>query len=133
MIIVRNKKTFKEEDFEGKTIVYIGRGSTFGNPYKMRNKSIDERKRVINEFKLIFYSNEGKEMRKKAKELALNHKDIVLLCWCYPDPCHGDIIKEYMELTVDGLIVDDFNPITQQISEIESILKSHGPFSSEKE
>lgn len=99
MIVVRNKKTFHKSDFKGK-IVYIGRGSLFGNPYIMKTNSLEERKRVINDFKVMFYSEIGKPLRDKAKEIALNHDNIALTCWCYPLDCHGGVIKEYMERCV---------------------------------
>lgn len=98
-IIVRNKRTFNKSDFKGKT-VYIGRGSPFGNPYLMKNNNQAERLRVIEKFKKLFYSEKGFIMRGKARELAQKHENICLLCYCYPLPCHGDIIKEYMERVV---------------------------------
>lgn len=96
MIIIRNKKTFNKANFKGKTI-YIGRSSIFGNPFIMRDNTIEERLRVIKKFKKLFYSEEGVIMRGRAKELALKHDNICLLCWCNPLPCHGDIIKGFME------------------------------------
>lgn len=102
MIVVRNKKTFHKSDFKGKTI-YIGRGSPFGNPYKMKNNSLEERKRVIDKFKIMFYSEMGKPLRDMAKGIALKYDNIALTCWCHPLPCHGDVIKQYIDETVERI------------------------------
>lgn len=97
MIIVANKKTFNEKDFDGK-VVYIGRGSVFGNPFIMKDETMEERLKVINEYEEMFYSDEGKEIRVACKNLVDKHDDICLMCWCYPLSCHGDILREYMEM-----------------------------------
>lgn len=73
--------------------VYIGRGSPFGNPFKIgRDGSRDT---VIVKYRDYFYDriNKDEEFRKLVLEL----KDKVLGCYCKPHNCHGDIIVEYLD------------------------------------
>ena len=52
--------------------IYIGRGSKFGNPYPMKNKSDEERIRVILLYKKYLAKKviEDKQFRRAVKELA---------------------------------------------------------------
>jgi hypothetical protein len=74
--------------------VYIGRGSMFGNPHRMRDESKAERTRVIEAYQEWFkirlqdpkFVSELEKLRGKR-----------LGCFCAPKRCHGDIIVEYLE------------------------------------
>lgn len=79
----------KKDSYE----VYIGRGSPFGNPFVIGRDG--ERKEVISKFKEYFYNKIQTDERFKKQVLRLKNK--VLGCHCKPMPCHGDIIKEYLE------------------------------------
>jgi len=65
--------------------VYIGRGSKWGNPFKMLNSSEDERNRVCEEYEKWFWTtnliNDVHELQGK-----------VLGCYCKPLQCHGDFL-----------------------------------------
>jgi len=65
--------------------IYIGRGSKWGNPYKIN--SFYSREDV-----LVMYK---KYMRKRFsdKEL-LELQDKTLVCYCKPLACHGDVLIE---------------------------------------
>jgi hypothetical protein len=67
--------------------VYIGRGSKWGNPFRMRNQSIEERNRVCEEYEKYFFTtnlpNQLHELRGK-----------VLGCYCKPLRCHGDFLAK---------------------------------------
>lgn len=68
--------------------VYIGRGSKWGNPFKI---GVDgDRKTVINLYRewIIHQSvfNDIEELRGKT-----------LGCFCHPLPCHGDVLVEFLE------------------------------------
>ena len=68
--------------------VYIGRGSKWGNPFKI---SVDgDRKTVINLYReWIIHQpvfNDIEELRGKT-----------LGCFCHPLPCHGDVLVEFLE------------------------------------
>ena len=70
-----------------KHTVYIGRGSIFGNPYKI---GIDgTREEVINLYR--HYITQNLEAYKAICNLP---KDSILGCYCKPKDCHGDIIVE---------------------------------------
>jgi len=75
----------KYKDTIPKDAVYIGRGSKWGNPYKITQDQ--SREVVISRYKdylgisgLLTHIDE------------LRGKDLV--CFCSPKPCHGDILLE---------------------------------------
>lgn len=71
-------------------IVYIGRGSIFGNPFSMKNKSDEERSRVIEEYRHWLHAQI--KSGSITKEMLLQLKGKRLACYCSPKPCHGDVI-----------------------------------------
>ena len=71
--------------------VYIGRGSAFGNPYVIGKDG--SRAEVIEKYKKWFYKR-IKNQRFLKQVLAL--KGETLGCYCFPAPCHGDIIIEFL-------------------------------------
>lgn len=75
--------------------VYIGRGSVFGNPFVMNDKSDEERTRVIAEYKTYFLDRVEKDSQFREEVLALKGRSLV--CYCAPKPCHGDVILEWLE------------------------------------
>lgn len=77
-----------KEDYD----VYIGRGSDFGNPYRIGPDGT--REEVIVKYRDYFYQRiVYDEMFKKA---VLNLRGKRLGCFCKPKDCHGDIIVEYL-------------------------------------
>ena len=68
--------------------VYIGRGSSFGNPFKI-GKVHGTRLEVIAKFKTYVRSRPDFVERIK-REL----KGKTLGCHCKPLPCHGDVLAE---------------------------------------
>jgi hypothetical protein len=72
--------------------VYIGRGSAFGNPYRMGKDG--DRKTVIEKFRKHFQKRLHNERFKKAVE---DLRGKTLGCFCKPEACHGDVIVEYLE------------------------------------
>jgi hypothetical protein len=76
--------------------VYIGRGSKWGNPFKMLDHTQDERDRVCDEYEDYFWKSE-----------LPNHLDElqgkVLGCYCKPLRCHGDfLVQEANKLMQEG-------------------------------
>lgn len=67
--------------------VYIGRPSKYGNPFKIGKDGT--REEVIEKYRDWLHRNPNL-MREVKEEL----KDKVLGCWCKPDACHGDVLKE---------------------------------------
>ena len=95
MIKVVNKKYF---DGAG-TYTYIGRPSVLGNPYKI---GVDgDRDTVISKYRVWLRSQWLKDGEVKKELLRLagisNRHDLMLVCFCSPLPCHGDVLKEAIE------------------------------------
>ena len=66
--------------------VYIGRGSKWGNPFKI---GIDGRRNEVIE-KYAEWIKTQPELIKALPQL----KGKVLGCWCSPKACHGDVLVE---------------------------------------
>lgn len=66
--------------------VYIGRGSKWGNPFKIGQHGT--REEVI--AKYCEYIGEREDLLNSIHEL----KGKVLGCWCAPHACHGDVLAE---------------------------------------
>lgn len=94
MIQIVNRRVNQED-------IYIGRGSALGNPYVIgKDGTRDE---VIAKYKdyLVQQVNAGNDRIIKAlKEIKdrSKHSMVKLGCYCKPKSCHGDIIKEYLEI-----------------------------------
>lgn len=82
----------------GKSGEYIGHGSPLGNPFVIGKDG--SREQVIAKYRV--WLNE-QIMRKNPVVLdelnrlgnkAIDDKGLALQCFCYPKPCHGEIIKE---------------------------------------
>ena len=72
----------QKEDYD----VYIGRGSKWGNPYKVGVNGT--RKEVIKLYEESLLSNSY--LMESLHEL----EDKVLGCWCKPKACHGDVLAK---------------------------------------
>ncbi|KKK75877.1 hypothetical protein LCGC14_2869340 [marine sediment metagenome] len=82
--VVHNKKTPYE--------IYIGRPSKWGNPFKVGIHG--KRGECIELYRDWIHQPKQKELFDAAqKEL----KGKVLGCWCSPNPCHGDVLKEIVD------------------------------------
>jgi hypothetical protein len=68
-----------------KQAVYIGRPSKFGNPFSIGKDG--DRTQVITKYRM--WLNEQPELIAMAKQ-ELKGKDLV--CFCAPQPCHGDTL-----------------------------------------
>lgn len=85
-----------------KPYVYIGRkmpgrpGSPVANPFKASKES--DRPKVLQQY--VSWLREQMESntpaRREIERIAVMAKsgDVMLLCWCTPKSCHGDVIKE---------------------------------------
>ncbi len=77
----------KKSDYD----VYIGRPSEFGNPFEIGKDGT--RAEVIAKYKEYLLASPV--LMAKLKDL----KGKRLGCWCYPLPCHGDVIVELIHTT----------------------------------
>lgn len=65
--------------------IYIGRGSEWGNPFSMKNKSQEERDRVCDEYEKWFWTTDLPNQLYKLFGKTLG-------CFCKPKRCHGDFL-----------------------------------------
>lgn len=86
--------------------VFIGRPSPYGNPYShmsnttalyrvaSRDEAVDKyREYILNKRKMgAGFDEHLKNLANKAKQ-----GDVNLVCFCKPQRCHGDILKELLE------------------------------------
>lgn len=88
--------------------VYVGRGSTLGNPYTHMQKSsraefiVESREVAINKYRQYLLKEISKENVKIINELnniktKLLKGNVNLVCYCVPLPCHATVIKEILE------------------------------------
>ena len=66
--------------------IYIGRPSKWGNPFRVGVDGTKEE--VISRYKEYVLANEF------LMDSLFELEDKVLLCWCYPAPCHGNALVE---------------------------------------
>lgn len=85
--------------------IYIGRPSALGNPYPMKDKS--DRPRVIELYrqwlwKQIQLKNRSYQELVRITNLVNSGKNIRLICYCAPLPCHGDVIVRAVQWLIDS-------------------------------
>ena len=84
--------------YKDKYDVYIGRAGKgqdgyFGNPFPL--KAGEPRGATIERYKQYFDNRIATDEVFKTKILELKNK--TLGCFCKPNACHGDVIKEYLD------------------------------------
>ncbi len=90
-IKVRNKNTWENVDDE--FVEFVGEGSVLENPYNQGCK------RKLNDLykKYLMELPADSPQWKRIHDLKAMHEQgeiLNLLCSCYPDPCHSNIISE---------------------------------------
>lgn len=94
VVNIRDYKNWKAEGG-----VYIGRGfrgqksSIFANPFRIGRDG--DRDVVIEKYKSYLLGRLSWDAAMIAEMEKLRGK--MLVCWCVPRPCHGEVIKEYLE------------------------------------
>jgi len=95
MITIHNLKTDK---MIHPWDVLIDRRTVWGNPFPMKNKSLEERDRVCDKYdERIQWSWKYIEPLNKLRELNIKYGKLRLFCWCAPLRCHGESIKRMIE------------------------------------
>jgi hypothetical protein len=69
-------------------VVYIGRGSVWGNPFRMSSEK--DREGVIRLYREHLWAQIKRGAITKEMLIALDGKR--LACYCAPKSCHGDVI-----------------------------------------
>lgn len=96
MITIINKRNSKNTEDE----VYIGRPSIAGNPFQItKEHSRDDVIKQYREWLPINFRTSKKlqEFIIACQQRHLSGEHIKLVCYCAPLPCHGDVIKEFIE------------------------------------
>jgi hypothetical protein len=83
--------------------IYIGRpgkgvSGYFGNPIPLRPG--DSRGSTLDRFREYFFTRLEQDPEFKAHIMTLKGK--TLGCFCHPNPCHGDIIADYLNNLQDS-------------------------------
>lgn len=78
--------------------IYIGRGGNsiagqFGNPFSIGPDG--NRRQVIAKYRTYFEGRVTSDSVFRAHVKSLKGK--ILGCYCKPNPCHGDVIKEWLD------------------------------------
>jgi uncharacterized protein DUF4326 len=85
VIHVADRKQTKDE-------VYIGRGSVFGNPFRIGRDG--DRADVVHKFQVSFRARLAEDPEFWYAVQGLRGK--TLMCYCKPQLCHGDVIAQYL-------------------------------------
>lgn len=95
----------------GKSGEYIGRGSPLGNPFVIGKHGT--REQVIAKYKnwLLEQIDKGNpvvldELNRLGNK-AIDEKGLALQCFCYPKPCHGEVIKEKLVKAMYNYFVEN--------------------------
>jgi len=83
-MVIKNKYKDKREEND----VYIGRGSKWGNPFRIGAHG--SRAEVIAKYEEYLLSSP--HLLTALPELRGKN----LVCFCAPLPCHGDVLKKYV-------------------------------------
>lgn len=84
---------------------YIGRGSPLGNPYPITQAL--PRAQAIAKYKIWLQAKMDAQDPTVIKELTrlyvlAEKQPIALECFCYPKPCHGEIIRRALTLASEA-------------------------------
>ena len=103
---VGNIRTYKGND--GSVGIRVDRSSILGNPFHMYHGE-DDRDRVCDQYDNYFdmrMSSKEDTVFKQEVQRILNYaryRDVTLLCWCYPQRCHAETIKKYIETKLEEM------------------------------
>ena len=93
-INVRNKSRWKQDGY------YVGRPTVLGNPFRItedQTRDICIQRYANGLKKAIEHRNTELiyELQKMEAHL-IEHNTLNLVCWCAPESCHADIIKQVL-------------------------------------
>ena len=97
----------------GKSGEYIGRGSPLGNPFVIGKDG--SREQVIAKYRVWLNEQIMRNNPVVLDELnrlgnkAIDEKGLALQCFCYPKPCHGEVIKEKLVKAMYNYFVENPN------------------------
>lgn len=96
MILIGNVKN--KRHITHKCPIYVGRPSALGNIYTLNHYTREE---AINNYALWLereyeYNPDVQFMIDWIKSAEDNLEEIMLLCHCYPERCHAEVIKRFV-------------------------------------
>jgi len=104
-IFIENKKNY------GGKGVYIGRPSIFGNPFSNKKSGLrvietKTAEESVSKYEKYFVQRIKSDpyFRREFIRLVDTYEEndsITLICWCNPHPCHGEILKKYILLSIE--------------------------------
>lgn len=110
MIYVESRKRFQWDPHHPNQF-YIGRPSVLGNPYwRDPRRAAGSTLPAYRDYLIGQIASGNQLLLQTLLDIEAKHKageDVLLLCWCYPAPCHGDVIKECIE---EGWIYRCYRP-----------------------
>ncbi len=74
--------------------VYVGRPTFLGNPYPITRSRT--RETAISMYRNWFYGH-IEYTPGFAEQVRSYCADYDLACWCAPEPCHADVIREWLD------------------------------------
>lgn len=74
--------------------VYVGRPTKWGNPYIVGKDGTQEE--CVRHYAHWLYMSAQADIREAARK-ELRDKDLV--CWCYPRPCHAEVLLRVANAT----------------------------------
>ena len=93
VINIRDRNRFVGEKGETVQFVFIGRPSKWGNPFRLPVKANNATRQVV----IDKYRDYLKEHPNLIGLARTELRGKVLVCYCSPKPCHGDILAEIAE------------------------------------
>jgi hypothetical protein len=101
VIHIRNAPPGWEQD---PRYVYIGRtcygqaDNGWGNPFPLADPNDpDARDQVLDMYQLYWFHPNQAPLRQRARRELVGK---ILVCWCHPRACHGDILARYVNTPV---------------------------------
>ena len=76
--------------------IYIGRPSLWGNPFSHKDGTLATYKVDTVEEAISRYEQWVMEQPEILEAIYNLNDEAVLGCWCYPKPCHGDVILKIL-------------------------------------
>jgi hypothetical protein len=85
---------------EGEVVYDIDRPNILGNPYPIESPMAIHRDESIEKYHTLLFEqmkNHNTDMFKEIAKIACwlrEGKNVILMCWCHPLACHGDVVIE---------------------------------------
>lgn len=106
MSIILKNLNYEQPAEDNPWQVRIDRGySVLANPYRMKTHSNKERQFAIAHYRRWFNQVCAKresvlQELYRLYELHKTYGKLELFCWCNPKPCHGNVIKTFLETAI---------------------------------